>query len=865
MHLACPDLSAALAAGQTIITPNQLLSSVAAEQHIQTQLQSGLTTWRPPKIFSIGAWLADCWQQARYAGTGVPILLSPAQERAVWQELIQAEHPALFDYAGAVGLAIAATRLMAEWHISTGGEAWSTSSDTRQFQHLLQLFRQRSEEQHWITRADLWHLLPDWIGQPWWDPTPLSFAAFPASPPALTAMLNKLGSRAKLAPVRLSTRKKPAPLYECPGFDHELDLTARWARHHVETNPDMSITLFVPNLRKHKPQIHRTLRQIFYSGDSLQAPGSESIFHIHASQSLLDNPLVANAILILELASPRIDIADAGAILRSPFLSGAAAERNERALADANLRRYRDLDVTLRDIEKASSNCPGLGRILSSVKHLLQATPDRLELPEWSEFIASLLTAAGWPGEQELIAAEQPVIEDWKSALTDLAALGLVSQKLSLAAALAHLRSLLGSRTMETGDLTSPVQVLDAPSAYGLRFDSAAIVGLSEEEWPTPHRASPFVPLQLQRPILTSTAVDRARATEALFATAPTIFATHSGHLASVARPFVKQKRNDLAVWTGTLPGQSSPRFASEVVIDDSEAPPFTVVGTSAPGGVSILKSQSQCPFQAFAKYRLAARRPEDACFGFDARDRGSFLHRALENVWRQLQTRDRLKATSPQDRRSLIHEAVTAAVGQQDDSPFHKVAGEAERARLEEVILEWLALEEAREQSFTVEHIEKDQSLQISGLPLNLRIDRVDRLRDGSAVLIDYKSGEPKLKSLEGDRPAEPQLLVYAAAMNERVEGLFFAQLKPRALKAVGWSRTTQFPVKGRSRKNTRLDWNQFLHDSNTAVQKIAAEFMSGWAAVDPQPGACTFCNLKPFCRVNEQRGASEDAEDAD
>ena len=340
---------------------------------------------------------------------------------------------------------------------------------------------------------------------------------------------------------------------------------------------------------------------------------------------------------------------------------------------------------------------------------------------------------------------------------------------------------------------------------------------------------------------------------------------THSGQLAPIAQPFVKQRRSDPAIWTGTLPGQASPAFAWEDVIDDSEAPPFAVSGTSAPGGVSILKSQSQCPFQAFAKYRLAARRPEDACFGFDARDRGSFLHRALENVWRHLQTRDQLKATSAQERRTIIHGAVDAAVGQQDDSPFHRLAGEAERFRLEEVILEWLTLEEARDQSFTVEHIEKDQSLQISGLPLSLRIDRVDRLRDGSAVLIDYKSGEPKLKSLDGDRPAEPQLLVYAAAMNERVEGLFFAQLKPRALKAVGWSRTSQFPVKGRGRKNTRLDWNQFLQNSNTAVQNIAAEFMSGWAAVDPQPAACTFCNLKPFCRVNEQRGASEDADDAE
>lgn len=866
MHLACPDLPSSLNAGSILVTPNRLLASVAAEQYIQTQLKAGHDTWRPPQIFSSGAWLADCWQQARYAGSGVPTLLSPSQERAVWQDLIESEHPSLFDYKGAIGLAIAASRTMAEWHIPADGESWSAASDTVQFQRLLRLFRQRAGQQGWITRSDLWSLIPDWIGQSWWEKKNLTFAAFSSIPPALSAVLNRLGSQASIVPLAPAPKRKLAPLIECAGFPNELEFAARWIRHNLQDEaPLKSIALFIPNLATHKQLVARTLQRVFQSGDLLGAPSSDVVFHLHASQPLAEHPLVVSALLFLELGLPRLSISDAGAILRSPFLGKASQERNLRALSDTLLRRYRDLEVTLFDIEKSSSQSPKLLLLLAQVRRLLKSLPEDQDAADWSESFAGLLSAAGWPGDHELSASEQEVIEDWKAALSDLAALGLVLPRLSLPAALSQLRVILASRTIETGNLASPVQVLDASAASGLRFDMAAIAGLSEEAWPPPFRTSPFLPIQLQRPQIAATAPERAKATEALFATSPSTLVLHSGHLAPAARTFVRSRKSDLPVWSGLLPGQAPPTLASDDPLEDGAAPPFHVTGVSTPGGVSILKSQSQCPFQAFAKYRLAARSPEEACFGFDARDRGTFLHRALENVWRDLQTRDRLKATSFVDRRNLVHQAVAAAVGQHEDSSFHQLAGEAERTRLEEVILEWLTLEEGRDQPFTVEHIEKDQSLQISGLPLNLRIDRVDRLRDGSAVLIDYKSGEPKLKSLEGERPSEPQLLVYASAMNEPVEGLFFAQLKPRALKAVGWSRTSQFPVKGRSRKNTRFDWDNFLQSSNDAVQKIASEFIAGLAVVDPQPGACTFCNLKPFCRINEQSSVREDSDDAD
>ena len=59
-----------------------------------------------------------------------------------------------------------------------------------------------------------------------------------------------------------------------------------------------------------------------------------------------------------------------------------------------------------------------------------------------------------------------------------------------------------------------------------------------------------------------------------------------------------------------------------------------------------------------------------------------------------------------------------------------------AERAR------QWLDVETLRE-PFEVEQLEQGSEVaRIGGLEFRVRIDRVDRLADGSRVLIDYKTG---------------------------------------------------------------------------------------------------------------------------
>ncbi len=84
------------------------------------------------------------------------------------------------------------------------------------------------------------------------------------------------------------------------------------------------------------------------------------------------------------------------------------------------------------------------------------------------------------------------------------------------------------------------------------------------------------------------------------------------------------------------------------------------------------------------------------------------------------------------------------------------------ERERSINLINDWLNIEKIRP-PFTLVAQETQLSIDLSGLKLQLKIDRIDRLNDGSIMLIDYKTGLTHLKSWFGDRPQQPQLPLYA------------------------------------------------------------------------------------------------------
>jgi ATP-dependent helicase/nuclease subunit B len=867
MRLACRELAAWFEKNATIVTPTAFLARVAYEQFVRERLSRGVETWARPTIYGLETWLVSCWQEMRYAAADILSLLSPAQESALWHGIIEQEHPQLFDVAATVRMAREAASLLAQWNIPAEGELWSDHADAQQFLHWNRLLRRKCRENGWMTRADLARQVAAWIADGAFRPRLTVFVGFDSTLPVLESLLSALGSLSVRLPFEHKASTRTAIAKESGDLAGELEFAARRLRYLFEEKTDRSLALFVPELAECHLLVECTLRAVFFPSAAAkiaapQSPAVESLFRVTETGRLMDHPLVASALLLLNLASPRIDHADAGAILRSPFIEGAAVERHQRALADVDLRKRRELDVSLRDMERASSACPILISCWKRVEKLVKRASAVRSLSEWNEFISNLLGGVGWPGETELTVREERIIDQWKERLSTLSGLELVTGPVTLESALGHLRRLLSVR-LEQGEWSSPIHVLDARQAQGIEFDAAIAVGMSEETWPPVLRMSPLVPLRLQKrhrlPGSTpqNAREERQRLTEALFQSAPEVLVTFQKQLATAAEGFVGEVKANLGVWDGRLPRES---FRPETLeqLADGQAPPFVTRG-EVRGGTGIIKAQSQCPFRAFAEYRLNARSPEDASFGFDARERGGFVHKALEKVWHGLGSYGKLRSTSPEDLRLLVQESIVDAVQTRETGPLHQLSVGTERERLEALILEWLALERVRSEPFTVEMVEQDSTYEVPGLSLKLRVDRIDRLNNGNLVLIDYKSGGQTRGKLTGERPPEPQLLVYAASATSKVEGIFFGQLKPREVKAVGFSRKKQF--KGQTAEEKK-DWDTYIEDSRRYVEKLAQDFVRGVAEVDPIGGACEYCGNKPFCRVNERDAPREEEE---
>ncbi|HEX4750225.1 MAG TPA: PD-(D/E)XK nuclease family protein, partial [Bryobacteraceae bacterium] len=694
------------------------------------------------------------------------------------------------------------------------------------------------------------------------------FAGFARVTPALRRVLQTLGKSAAV----LEREVEPPGVAECvycgADFSEELRAVARGVRHAFERRPSASIGVFVPDLSTNRGFIERAFEQVFYPAGVIGKRRQEldPAFHINAAASLAEYPFVAGARLLLRLTRSRIPAPDAGAILRSRWIKGAETERNARAMADLTLRRLRELDVAFGDLQWCAKECPLLTRSLQQVRQLLLDKPTFADYGRWSEAFSDILSALGWPGDSELSEQEKELAEMWKDKLSRLASLTLISGKANLDDALARLDFLLEERGPETGDFFSPIQILDAAEASGLRFDWGFAAGLSETQKFFTRATSALIPLQLQSacdlPSATAaSALEHAREAVAnLFRSAPRVAATYSGRMHPAAQSYMRAPRQDWTEWEGRTAMEA---FVPADVerISDTNAPPYMGDGHSL-GGTGLLKDQSQCPFRAFAVRRLHARCPEDGSFGMDSRDRGGFAHAALKLVWDEIKTQERLKTYPPLLLPSLVGEAVEQAVRTHDQGPLHEQLSIAEKERLIQVVLDWLRIESARRISFTVEKTEEKRALDIAGLHLDVRIDRVDRLRNGKSLLIDYKSGEASANKLNGQRPKEPQLLAYATTMRDEVDGFFFGQLKPREARLLGFARDTH--IAGQKPPSKPFDWDEYLDGRLEVVERLAESFVAGEAAVDPLYGACEYCDVGPFCRVSEVKQARrEDGND--
>jgi RecB family exonuclease len=252
--------------------------------------------------------------------------------------------------------------------------------------------------------------------------------------------------------------------------------------------------------------------------------------------------------------------------------------------------------------------------------------------------------------------------------------------------------------------------------------------------------------------------------------------------------------------------------------------------------------------------------------------ERGTLVHRVLAKAWAHLKTRDALDTVTTAAIETLLKSAAEDAVARIKRERPMTLSGrfaEIEKLRLVRLAREWLEFEKMRG-GFTVIATEDKRHIEIGGLGLDSRLDRVDELEGGKRIVIDYKTSAPPAGAMLGERPDEPQLPLYLVAAEPAAAAVTFAQVKAGGMKFAALARDGDLlpGVKAYAEsyyRDRHGSWPQVVAAWRADLARIAAGFVGGDAAVAPKqyPQTCRYCDAKPFCRIYErlENALDEDA----
>jgi probable DNA repair protein len=860
------------------VTPTRRLAHYLRRRFDDACTEQGLAVWRTPDIVTWSGLVERLFALERQAGRVAGRWLPDSAARLVWERIAERDpSTAGLVSPGQLGhAAYESWRRMHAYQIPAEVIAAGDTPETAAFA------RWAAEYAAWLVRHE-WmdesravdRLDPDASG------TTLEFIGFDSLTPAQQSYLQRLERSGAVVIHRPPAEAAGRVTWvECVDRLAEYDAAARWAAHRLERRPTDRLAIVVPGLPAERDAVRRVVERVLVPAATLAggpAPESQG-YELAAARALSERPLPAAALEVLDAFARVADLAVASRLLRSPFLSGSAVEADARARLDARIRRNEGPDLDLARLARlaADHKCPDLARTLKASLALKQAWPRRALPSRWSRLWFELLHSIGWPGT-ELDSGEHQARQRWAQLTAEFGACDDYVGAVSAAEAASLLRDMAQGTLFEPEELRAPLTIIDPATCAGMSFDALWVCGLDGGQWPAPASPDPFLPRDWQaRQRIPGTTAEVAaenaqRLLERLVRSSGEVILSvpqfdgdapllPSALLGGIKRGEVPES------WSARVPARlafdARPQLESLV---DPKMPPLGP-GESARGGARLLEVQSACPFRAQAEFRLGARVLEEPEIGVAATERGDLVHRVLARIWGDTRDQETLSSLSQDELRAMIRGAIAAetSVAQRDAQGVMRHLLEIETEWLEQRIAELLAADLERPQ-FTIESIEEKISISIGGMTLALRIDRVDRLGDGSIAVIDYKTGgDAEPDAWLGERPRLPQLPLYAEALGmDRVSAVAFGRVRTGDTGFCGLTRDSAVfsglrspSVKGWPSEYS--SWQELLQAWQRRLATLATEHVQGDARLAPDPAhACKYCHLAALCRIGETRSS--------
>lgn len=885
------EIDQAFASGATIVAASARASRWLHREYALQQRRAGRRAWTTPPITDWETWLRQQWQAYALEQADPQLLLSSLQERSIWTRVQREDAGQVVSPESIAALAESAYSLLSSYNAQAErNHAW-IKSDAERFRQWAMNFDSECARRNWRPRAGLEQRLASTL-RATELPGEILLVGFDRITPAQDILLNAIkahGVRIRLVEPALAPSR--TEYTRALSLQEEIAACARWARRLVEQNPEGRIGVLVPDLAPVRAEMERIFRRVLMPESNNIFFSGPMPFEFSLGQPLSQVSLICAALLLLRWLHAPLREEELSWLFLSGFIAS-DTERNTLAKLDAANRNSGTLSPEI-SLEQFLNGTRGSG--LATLVHLdharKMAETNRIlteprSTARWTDIAQLLLREAGWSGGATGGSFHFQAMRRWERALDELALLEFDGRRIPydefLHALESHAREIIFSPESHG----APVQIMGALEGSGQQFDALWFLGADDASWPPRGRSHPLLPNDVQHRHKMPYA-DPAH--DLKLARAVTARIARSAPL--LVFSYAARNRDGELRPSPLLPPDADWRDATSVASDPDDLQLETIEELSAtiawpkdlsPGGSEVLKDQAACPFRAFAVKRLHAEALNRRDWGLSAAERGNLLHKALERIWSPdsgaLHSLDDLHTAIRQQRlaeilRTAIAHAFTKVEFAAGNDPWMRAYLESEKQRLYLRLTAWMKIEAERAPFDVVACEKKLENVNIGGLNLKLRADRIDHIEASGSLLIDYKSGDVSPKDWALPRPNEPQLPLYAVFGNvENVRGALFARI--RAGKKMGFTgavedaRSQLLPSEGARSELVKHPYTTAMRDAwQDALLKLADDFLRGEALVDPKHGAetCRYCPLPGLCRVAETRSIAKDGDEAD
>ena len=876
------ELDGWLGQGGRVVTSSDRAARAFQAAFHRRRRAEGLTAWPTPNILDWNTFVRTAWE-ARHSDDR--LLLNSAQEEALWADIIR-DHQHLSTVLPAsvhrlASMAMDAYELLCSYSSRHLGEAtrieWQRDPGT--FSHWLSAFEETCARDRLLSPSKLPLELIPLLYAEMGDRAPLRTAGFDRLLPIQTAVFDAWGKRQEFL------RDDPArevTFYEATDSRAELEACASWCSRQIAANPKARLLVITQDISLRRGEIERAFLRFTKSVSS-------PLFEFSLGIPLGQVPLARGAHLLLRWLDEALNESELDWLLSS----GLAASPGEstdlqgymRALRHGGLQRTQwSLQAFVNPAPVSLKLPPSwIQRMIAAQRQLREIGSKPLSPLEWADKVPRLLQSMGWPGDQHRGSADFQSQRRWQQALDTVASLGFDGRRIGWSEFLSSLDRALEETLFAPESMDAPIQIAGPAESAGLTADAIWFLGVDEEAWPAFGSMHPLLPPHVQREAeMPHTTPLRdwefsAAVTKRLIASAREVHFSFARQ-----REAIETRPSRLIFQVAGSPQPMPPELSpapsqppATIVFSDSTRVPFRQ--ESLQGGSGVLTAQSQCSFKAFATARLGAQDWEPAEVGLSAAQRGQLLHAVLHAIWAGppagIRSLDDLLALP--DRRSFVkchvqkvlREEVPAAV--RDNMPRRYL--DLEEQRLVGVLTEWLTFEASRV-PFTVSETEARHKINLAGFTLNMRLDRIDRLNDGSLLVVDYKTGNVSPRDWDLPRPEDVQLPLYAGfGLDGELGGLVFAKVRAGEQAFAGrvgdvkntllrdLANTTSL-VKEPLTAEQLVDWMEY-------IEQLARDFLAGKADVDPReyPKTCERCGLHSICRISEPENRLDNEDEAE